>query len=95
MASVYAIVIEKDQTEVNQLRDKIYALKDSLNDLALSISPLMIQNAKMVGAIELLDEPVKPKKILIIAVAFITGLMLSIFLAFFMEFIQGAKKREA
>ena len=94
MAGIYAFVIEKNQTELNKLKDKIYELRDSLNDLALSISPLMIQNAKMVGKTELLDEPIKPKKILIIAVAFITGLMLSVFLTFFLEFIKGSRKEE-
>jgi LPS O-antigen subunit length determinant protein (WzzB/FepE family) len=92
MAGVYAIVIEKNQTELNELKDKIYELKDSLNDLVFSISPLMIQNAKMAGGIELLDEPVKPKKTLIIAAAFITGLMLSVFLTFFLEFLKGEKR---
>jgi LPS O-antigen subunit length determinant protein (WzzB/FepE family) len=94
MAGVYAIVIEKKQTELNELKDKIYELKDSLNDLTLSISPLMVQSAKMVGKTELLDEPIKPKKTLIIAAAFITGLMLSVFLTFFLEFIKGSRKEE-
>lgn len=40
------------------------------------------------------DAAVKPKKKLIIVVAFITGLMLSVFLAFFLEFIAGMKKPE-
>jgi LPS O-antigen subunit length determinant protein (WzzB/FepE family) len=94
LAGVYAIGIGSKQTEINELKDKIYELRDRLNDLTLSVSPLMIQSAKMVGNIELLDKPVKPKKRLIIAVAFVTGLMLSVFLAFFLAFIDNAKREE-
>jgi len=36
---------------------------------------------------EIDENPVKPKKALIIIVAFITGLILSIFIVFTMEFI--------
>jgi len=53
-----------------------------------------IKMTQLVGDISIEDEPVKPKKALIIIVAFITGLMLSIFLAFFVEFLQGVKKTE-
>ncbi len=45
----------------------------------------------VVGEISVGNEPIKPKKKLIVVLAFITGLMLSIFLAFFLEFIKGMK----
>jgi len=53
-----------------------------------------IRSSKLVGEITVSDKAVKPKKTLVVVVAFITGLILSIFLAFFMEFIQGAKREE-
>ena len=56
------------------------------------MSPLKIHKTAIVGNIEELDKPVKPKKTLIVVVAFITGLMLSIFLAFFLEFILSERK---
>lgn len=46
----------------------------------------------VVDKISISDEPIKPKKQLIIAVAFISGLMLGIFLAFFREFISNGRK---
>ena len=46
---------------------------------------------QVVGKVTVDTEPIKPKKKLIIIVAFITGLMLSIFFAFFLEFIKGIK----
>jgi uncharacterized protein involved in exopolysaccharide biosynthesis len=40
------------------------------------------------------DYPIKPKKRLIVTVAFVTGFILSIFLVFFIEFIKGFKEEE-
>jgi uncharacterized protein involved in exopolysaccharide biosynthesis len=52
-------------------------------------------------AFQVIDEPYvpekkyKPKRALIVAVAFITGLMLSIFIVFFLEWVEGIKRRES
>ncbi len=52
-----------------------------------------ISMTQMVGDINIKDKAIKPKKKLIVIIAFITGLMLSIFLSFFLEFIRSIKKR--
>lgn len=39
------------------------------------------------------DKPYKPKKALILAVSLITGLIFGIFLAFFLEWLEGVKNR--
>ena len=95
LAGIYAIEIGKKQTELNNISSKIYNLKNQKNDLELSISPLKIQKAATIGKIEVLDSPIKPKKKLIVIVAFITGLMLSVFLAFFLEFLRGIKEEDS
>jgi LPS O-antigen subunit length determinant protein (WzzB/FepE family) len=92
LAGIYAIEIGKKQTELNEITTKVYTLKNKKNDLELSVSPLKIQKTTTIGNIETLDKAVKPKKLLITIIAFITGLMLSIFLAFFLEFLQGMKE---
>ena len=51
-----------------------------------------VQNSKVVGDYIIKKYPVKPKKKLIVIVAFVTGLILSIFLVFFLEFIRGYKE---
>ncbi|MGB6020131.1 MAG: GNVR domain-containing protein, partial [Sulfurimonadaceae bacterium] len=53
-----------------------------------------VKMTKVIGSITIGTDPIKPKKALIIVVAFITGLMLSVFLAFFLEFIQGNREEE-
>ncbi|PRM87339.1 hypothetical protein CJ671_10175 [Aliarcobacter cryaerophilus] len=48
---------------------------------------------KEIGDIKISEEAInKPKKALIVTVAFITGFILSIFLVFFIQFIQSIKK---
>ena len=48
---------------------------------------------KQIGDIKISEEAInKPKKALIVTVAFITGFILSIFLVFFIQFIQSIKK---
>ena len=53
-----------------------------------------IKMTQVVGEITVGETPIKPKKKLIIIVAFITGLMLSVFLAFFLEFLAGIRREE-
>ena len=94
LAGIYSIEIGKKQTEINSIVNTISYLNNKKNDIELSISPLKIHKTERIGKIEVLDKPVKPKKKLIVIVAFITGLMLSVFLAFFLEFMSGMKKEE-
>ena len=67
-------------------------LQEERKLIKLSMQPHNYENTKIVGSIITQDKPVKPKKKLIVMVAFITGLMLAIFLAFFLEFLQGMKR---
>lgn len=94
LAGIYTIEIGKKQTELNNATAKIYALQNAINGIELSISPMKIKKTSIIGKITMNDHPIKPKKKLTIIVAFITGLMLSIFLAFFLEFLSGIKKQE-
>ncbi len=71
-----------------------YNLTTKLNELALQISSNNIQETQLIGDIITNDTPIKPKKKLIVTLAFVSGLILSIFLVFFIEFINSLKKEE-
>ena len=73
--------------EIASLKEKITALKSML-------LPYNYKNSEIVGKIITDDYPFKPKKKLIVIVAFITGLMLSIFIVFFLEFLSGFREKE-
>ena len=53
-----------------------------------------IKMTQLSKIITISNNAIKPKKKLIVIIAFITGLMLSIFIVFFLEFIQGTKQEE-
>lgn len=94
LAGLFTIQISQNQTNLQALESQISALKAKEYNLNLSISPLKIKQTHLVGEIEVLDKPVKPKKVLIVIVALITGLMFSIFIVFFLNFLQSMKKEE-
>lgn len=50
-----------------------------------------IRMTQIVGEIKVNNDPIKPKKVLIVSVGFISGLMLGIFGAFFREFIMRTR----
>ncbi|WP_035586883.1 Wzz/FepE/Etk N-terminal domain-containing protein [Hippea jasoniae] len=77
---------------ISDIENKILSLNLKIENLKLRLSKIFIQQAKIIGKIEKHDYPVKPKKKLIIVVAFVTGLILAIFLVFFIEFIKGFKE---
>jgi len=87
--------IRKLEHKINiDLVTKKRVLAETIQKYTYNISEQNIQNSKVIGEYITKDYPVKPKKTLIVVVAFITGLMLSVFLAFFLEFIQGNRKEE-
>ena len=76
---------KKDNLETTIINDLI----EKKNLVQSMLLPHNYKNSEVVGEIITNDHPIKPKKILIVIVAFITGLILSIFLAFFFEFIEN------
>ncbi len=97
---------EKENIRNNTLRKLVYKLnvelpndklklKEQIIQLKFDISPQNIQNSKVIGRYIVHDYPVKPKKKLIVIVAFVTGLILSIFLVFFLEFIKNMKEEDS
>ena len=81
---------KRDMIEIVKLPE----LSEKLNILKTMLLPHNYKNSEIVGEIITDEDPIKPKKILIVVVAFITGLILSIFLVFFLEFIKGFKEEE-
>ena len=92
------IVLLKKEKEVLKKELKILIPK-KISDIEYQIKQLELSkqntfNVKEVGKGLVLDHPIKPKKKLIVIVAFMTSLILAIFLVFFIEFIKGLKEEE-
>jgi hypothetical protein len=79
--------------EIEQiLKDTIPKLQQRKEIIKFKTSELNLTNTRLVGDYITSDYPTKPKKFLIIAVAFVTGFILSIFMVFFMQFINNLRK---
>ena len=74
------------------LPNKKIQLQEQIEQLKFNMSSQNIQNSHIVGHYIIHDYPTKPKKKLIVIVAFVTGLILSVFLVFFIDFIKGFKE---
>jgi len=94
LAGIYTIQISQNQERSQTLQAHISDLKANIYNKKLAITPLRIKQTHLVGKVEVLDKPIKPKKALIVIVAFITGLMFSIFVVFFSEFLRGLREEK-
>ncbi len=75
-----------------ELPNRKSKLQEKIAQLKFNISEHNVQNSRVVGKYVIKDYPVKPKKKLIVIVAFVTGFILSVFLVFFMNFIRNFKE---
>ncbi len=77
------------EVELPNKKEKLLQEREKLN---FQVTTLNIQNTKVVGKYIIHNYPVKPKKKLIVVVAFVTGFILSIFIVFFLNFISTNKE---
>ena len=83
------IQFEQKEKSLDIKIDQLEYKKSIIQDL---LKPYNYKNTNISGQIITNDYPVKPKKKLVIVVAFVTGFILSIFLVFFIEFINSFKE---
>jgi len=93
LAGIYTIQISQNQTQAQELQSTISELKAKMYNLKLRITPLRIKNTHIIGEMEVLDKPVRPRKVLIIIVSFVFGLMFAIFVVFFLNFLENSKNK--
>jgi uncharacterized protein involved in exopolysaccharide biosynthesis len=92
---ILATTLPSLKRQLDELKNiSLAKLQEEYNLTKLSMQPHNYHNTQVIGNIITQENPVKPKKKLIVIVAFITGLMLSVFLAFFLEFMQGLKRED-
>ncbi|WP_323591277.1 Wzz/FepE/Etk N-terminal domain-containing protein [Aliarcobacter butzleri] len=89
-SNLYDLIEEKENLiniEINKLLDR----EKTLETLSL---PHNLKNSEVVGSILVNEHPIKPKKSLIVVVSFVTGFIASIFLVFFVQFINNMRKEK-
>lgn len=86
-------VLKASSLEIEQiLKDTIPKLEQKKEIAEFKISEQNITNSRLVGEYITSEYPAKPKKVLVIAISFIVGFILSIFTIFFMQFINSVRK---
>ena len=94
--SINTITIQNFELESKKdelLTTTLYKLEESKKIIELSLLPHNYKNTQIVGEIMTNDFQTKPKKKLIVAVAFVTGFIISIFLVFLFNFIKQNENR--
>ena len=87
--------IRKLENKINlTLNNKIIKLEEKVKSLEYRLLPQNVQNSQVVGNYVVNEYPVKPKKKLIVVVAFVTGFILSVFLVFFLNFIRQEDEKK-
>ena len=87
---INSIEIEKQQI----IKNILPKMKASLDEIKFKLSEQNISNTRLVGDYIVNEYPTKPKKTLIIVVLFVTGFILSIFIIFFMQFVNNFRKEK-
>ena len=86
-------VLKTSSLEIEQiLKDTIPKLQQKKEVIKFKTSEQNLTNTRLVGNYVTSEYPAKPKKTLIIVVAFVTGFVLSIFAVFFMQFVSSVRK---
>lgn len=84
--------IRKLQSKIDiELKTKITQLNEKIETLNFKKSEQNLSNMKLVGDYIISDNPIKPKKSLVIMISFVTSFILSIFIVFVLNFINNTK----
>ncbi|WP_198304886.1 Wzz/FepE/Etk N-terminal domain-containing protein [Arcobacter vandammei] len=89
--TVQTFELESKKDEL--LTTTLYKLEENKKTIEVLLLPHNYKNSQIVGDIMTNDFPTKPKKSLTIAVAFVTGFILSIFVVFVLNFIRTSKDK--
>jgi len=87
-AQLYATILNNISTIQKEITQNQLNIADFQNKL----SPSNVIHTHIIGKIQQSPYPIKPKKKLIVIVAFITSFILSIFLVFLIEFFRNFKE---
>ena len=87
---IYQVTLDN----ISTYKSSVLKINLQIADLESKISSVNITRTHIIGNIKESNHPIKPKKKLIVIVAFVTGFILSIFLVFFIEFIRSEKEEK-
>ena len=81
------------ELQIIELKTKTTQLNEKIEILSFEKSEQNLSNMRLIGEYILNNNPIKPKKSLTIIVSVISGFIISIFLVFFLNFINNSRKK--
>ena len=96
---LYSNEIQDQQVYINDLQEKLTNTLNQRSQLKLDIANVQLKLSAIKGTNiskrpSSSDKPIKPKKTLIVALAFVLGFMGSVMLAFFAEFMAKVRREQ-
>jgi capsular polysaccharide biosynthesis protein len=93
---IYTNIIQQNMAHYNDLREQLAWLMGKIEEMKSEIETLKIkknsiENIRLIQPPQSSIYPIKPKKELNVMLAFFAGLFISIFLAFFLEYIKKTR----
>lgn len=93
------IRVSYQDIDINKIDNKLNEVVDFIKERHKNKAKFYFSEYSKIKNTEIISKkigtnPIKPKKKLIVVVAFITGFILSIFLVFFIEFIKGFQEED-
>ena len=90
---IYTNIVQQNMEHYNDLNKQLGKLMTEIEEIkseieTLSIKKESVENIKLIQAPQSSFYPIKPKKIPNIALAFVIGSIVSIILAFFLEYLK-------
>ncbi len=87
------VTIPQKEDEIKTLEiQTIPNLVNQIDKLKMYTLEPYLRETHILGDILSTGNPVKPNKKMVLAVSLVAGLMLGVFLVFFLEFLRGSKK---
>lgn len=87
-------IFDMENQKNELLTTRIYQLEENKKMLETLLLPHNYKNTLIVGDVIQQEKPIKPKKFLILVVAFVSGFIVSIFCAFLFDKVVSSKNEE-
>jgi capsular polysaccharide biosynthesis protein len=89
--SILTVKIVKNEAYITRLEDKIDIYAKRERDLKKTLLPMRTLHTDLVDSIDVHSKPITPSKSIIIVVGFVSGLLLSVFIAIFMSLLGSRR----
>ena len=89
--AISTLVVINNETKIIRVQEEEIRQRNYLNAIDLTLDSKRTFNTKLINGIDIHPKPITPRRSMIIVVGFVSGLLLSILLSFFLAFIASIR----